>query len=193
MHTLAIALVLTCTPHALVDFALARWRAEPQVQVEDAYKWLYQATRGGEHAVPDEKMARDWLEQEWQTLGEPQKDEPLWQPLCPDGEIGRLNLRPFRARGGRKADLLAAFVDSSRNFSHDESSFIAAWNELGRRLKQRSRGRLAWRDWKLLDRQVRLAGYPAIHHSQPYAEARRPAYRVLTGVEAGKLIGGPGR
>ena len=190
MQMLAMALVLTCTPHALVDFAFALWRAEPQVRIEDSYKWIYQATRGGEHAVPDEQMARDWLEQEWRTLGEPQADEPLWQPLCPDGAIGRLNLRPFRARGGRIEDLSAAFVASSRNFRNDESSFIAAWNEFGRRLNQRARGSLAWRDWKLLDRKMRMAGYPAIHHSETYDKARRPSYRVITGEEARKLIAG---
>ena len=190
MRTLAMAVVLTCTPHALVDLALARWRAEPEVRIEDAYKWLYQATRGGEHAVPDEKMARDRLEQEWQTLGEPRTDEPLWQPLCPDGAIGRLNLRPFRARGGKMEDLLAAFVDSSRTLHTDESGFIATWNELGKRLKHSSRGRLTWRDWKTLDRKMRMAGYPAIHHSKTYDAARRPAYRVLTGEAARKLSAG---
>jgi hypothetical protein len=190
MHTLAIALALACAPQALVDFALARWRADPAVRIEDAYKWIYQVTRGGEHAIPDEKMARDWLEQEWATIGEPRADEPLWQPLCPDGAIGRLNLRPFRARGGKIQDLLAAFVVSSRNFRNDESNFRGAWNEFGRHLKRHPRGKLIWRDWKALDRKMRAAGYPAIHHSKTYDEARRPAYRVITGEEARKLIAG---
>src|SRR5436309_1724558 len=128
MQTLAVVFVLACTPHALIDFALTRWRTERQVRIEDAYKWTYQATRGGEHSMPDEKIAREWLEQEWQTLFEPQPNEPLWQPLCPDGEIGRLNLRPFRARGGRMEDLLTAFVESGRKFPNDESSFIDTWN-----------------------------------------------------------------
>jgi len=138
--------------------------------------------------MPDEKIAREWLEQEWQTLFEPQPNEPLWQPLCPDGEIGRLNLRPFRARGGRMEDLLTAFVESSRKFPNDESSFIDTWNELGQRLKQRSYGKLNWHDWKALDHKMRAAGYPAIHHSRVYQRQRRPAYRVLTGEIARGLV-----
>jgi len=185
--------LLGCTPQALVRFALAQWQTDPQVRIEDAYKWIYQATRGGEHAVPDEQMAQDWLDEEWRALGDPNPAEPLWQPLCPDGELGRLNLRAFRARGGKKEDLLAAFVRSSRSFRSDESHFIAAWNELGRQLKRRSYGGVSWRDWRRLDLKMRAAGYPAIHHSQIYQQNRQPSYRVLTGEEAQKLIGAVAR
>jgi len=193
MQTLAVVFMLACTPQAVVDFGLARWRTEPQIRMEDAYKWIFQATRGGEHAVPDEKMARDWLDQEWTTLDAPRPGEPLWEPLCPDGEIGRLNLRPFRSRGGSVENLSAAFVRSSREFRGDASSFVAGWNELGDRLKKRSQGNLTWRGWKILDRKMRPAGYPAIHHSKTYERQRRPAYRVLTAEEARKIISELGR
>src|SRR5207237_10655081 len=115
MPALAMVFLLGCTPQALVRFALAQWQTDPQVRIEDAYKWIYQSTRGGEHAMPDEQLARAWLDEEWQTLGDAEPDELLWQPLCAGGEIGRLNLLPFRARGGRKEDLLAAFVRSSQS------------------------------------------------------------------------------
>ena len=189
MPSLILILLLGCAPQALVKFALAQWHSDPQVRIEDSYKWIYQATRGGEHAMPDEQMARAWLDEEWQTLEEAKPDEPVWQPLCPGGEIGRLNLRPFRARGGRKEDLLAAFVRSSQSLRNDESNFIAAWNELGKRLKHQSYGKLDSRAWRILDRKMRAAGYPAIHHSKVYEEERQPAYRVLTGEEAKRLIG----
>ena len=67
----------------LLTFSLAAWQKEPEMRIEDAYKWLYQATRGGEHAVPDEDSARKWLDEEWATLGSPYKNEPEWEPLCP--------------------------------------------------------------------------------------------------------------
>lgn len=188
MLPLALIFLLGCTPQALVKFALAQWQTDSQIRIEDAYKWIYQATRGGEHAIPDEQLAKTWLDEEWKTLGKPDTGEPLWQRLCPNGEIGRLNLRAFRARGGQKEDLLAAFVRSSRNFRNDESQFIAAWNELGRRLRRRSYGKLSWRDWRALDRKMSTAGYLAIHHSKNYEQERRPAYRVLTGEEAWRLI-----
>lgn len=187
MRSLAIALVLISTPNELLDFAIPQWTAKSEIRIEDAYKWLYQATRGGEHAIPDEESARDWLESEWQTLAEPKPNEPLWQPLSPEGEIVRLNLRPFRARGGRMDELLAAFVESSRRFDNNQANFKTAWKELGKRLKQKPIGALNWKDWRELDRKMRLSGYPAIHHSESFNRECQPAYRILTGEAARKL------
>jgi len=52
MNVLALTLLLSCLPSALIDFALPKWKADKNVRIEDAYKWTFQATRGGEHAVP---------------------------------------------------------------------------------------------------------------------------------------------
>ncbi len=98
MNFLALTLLLSCLPSALIDFALPKWKADRNVRIEDAYKWTFQATRGGEHAVPDTGSARKWMMGEWESLTE--KTEPIWEPLCKGDEIGRLNLRPFKARGG---------------------------------------------------------------------------------------------
>ena len=168
-------------------FFLAQARAEPEVRVADAYKWLVHATRGGEHAVASAFAARQWLDQEWATLGPPQPDEPLWVPLADDGRIGRLNLRPYRAQGGAPEPLLAAFLASAESFDASPARFRAAWNALGRELKKQPVGHLTAEDWRRLDREMRALGYPALHHSPEYEQARHPAYRVLTAMEARKL------
>ena len=168
-------------------FFLAQARAEPEVRVADAYKWLVHATRGGEHAVASAFAARQWLDQEWATLGPPQPDEPLWVPLADDGRIGRLNLRPYRAQGGAPEPLLAAFLASAESFDASPARFRAAWKALGRALKMNPQGHLTYSDWRRLDREMRAQGYPACHHSPEYEQARHPAYRVLTAMEARKL------
>ena len=168
-------------------FFLAQARAEPEVRVADAYKWLVHATRGGEHAVASAFAARQWLDQEWASLGPPQPDEPLWVPLADDGRIGRLNLRPYRAQGGAPEPLLAAFLASAESFDASPARFRAAWKALGRALKQNPQGYLTYSDWRRLDREMRAQGYPALHHSPEYEQARHPAYRVLTAMEARKL------
>ena len=182
-------LLVSCStaPDPDAAFFLAQARAEPEVRVADAYKWLVHATRGGEHAVADGFAVRKWLENEWATLGPPQPDEPLWVPLTADGRIGRLNLRPYRAQGGAPEPLLAAFLASAESFDASPSRFRAAWNALGRALKQNSQGYLTYSDWRRLDREMRAKGYPACHHSPEYEQARHPAYRVLTAMEARKL------
>lgn len=188
MQSLAVIIFLSCLPSMLIDFALPQWKKDRQFQIEDAYKWIYQATRGGEHAIPDKEMARQYLEGEWQKLGKPEPNEQIWEPLCSDGEIGRLNLRPFRVGGGQANDLLDAFVQSSQDFKNDESNFIAAWNELGKRLKSKSSGNLNGRAWSKLNQKMKAENYPAIHHSQIFEQSRHPAYRILTKENAHKLI-----
>ncbi len=188
MSILATVLLLSCLPTALIDFALPKWKTDKNVRIDDAYKWTYQATRGGEHAVPDTDSPRKWLANEWNTMGTAAKEVAVWQPLCPGGEIGRLNLRPFKTKGGEADDLLDAFLASSREYRSDGANFIAAWNELGKRLKKKSYGALNYKDWSTLDTAMKARNYPAVHHSETYNQALQPAYRILTLTEYKKLL-----
>lgn len=183
-----MVIIVLCPHESLVEFAAGRWQNDPDARIEDAYKWLYQATRGGEHAVPDKHSARQWLQREWQSLGEPLPNEKIWEPLRPDGKIGRLNLRPFRAKGGKQEDLLAAFLESAKSFKGTHSEFQTAWADLGTQLKKQSIGKITWNEWKRLDGEMRAKNYPAVHHSREYNEARSPAYRVLTNSASEKLL-----
>ncbi|MCA1589437.1 MAG: hypothetical protein LC734_03410, partial [Acidobacteria bacterium] len=181
-------LLLACTPSALPDFAIPKWRADKGVRIEDAYKHIYQATRGGEHAAPDRQSANAWLANEWKGLAAPAIDEPMWEPLCPDGRIGRLNLRPFKAREGKADELLEAFLVSAGEYRPDGAAFTNAWAGLGKRLKRKKIGKLDHKGWARLDAEMKKKNYPAIHHSSEYNKAHRPAYRILTAERAGKLI-----
>ncbi|HYN41486.1 MAG TPA: hypothetical protein VE129_06920 [Thermoanaerobaculia bacterium] len=173
---------------ALAGFARKALAEEPAAGVEDAYKWLFQAARGGEHAAPSEEAARTWLEKEWAALGPPLPGEPLVAPLRPDGAVVRLNLRPFKAAGGDPNALLGAFLSSARSFVPDPGLFVAAWRAYGR--GPSGGGANGWDAgaFEELDSSSEKAGWPARHHSRGYAEARQPAYRVLTGKEADRLV-----
>jgi len=175
----------------VLDWAIQQWKREPQIRIEDAYKWLFHATLGGEHAVHDLAMVRDWLHQEWRGLSKPLKGESLFLFLTPDRKLVRLNLRPYKAMGGTEASVLRMFVQSAKAFKADRKSFVREWTALGERLRAHPLGYLRWSEWTRLDRDTRPKGYPAIDHSAEYEEAARPAYRVVLDkfleVRAGKL------
>lgn len=173
---------------ALARFAWKALRNEPAAEAEDAYKWLFQAARGGEHAAPSEGSARAWLLKEWATLGPARPGEPLVVPLRPDGAVVRLNLRPYRDAGGGGDALLAAFLASARSFRPDPALFVEAWRKLGELLSGERHGKVSPAAFDELDRASEGLGWPARHHSRGYAEAHAPAYRVLTGDEAGRLV-----
>jgi hypothetical protein len=183
-------LLVSCSsaPDPDAEFFLAQAAADPELRIADAYKWLFHAARGGEHAIQNEFAVRQWLDREWETLGPPQPGEPLWLPLAADGGVGRLNLRPYRAQGGAPEPLLAAFLAGAQSFDADPARFRAAWRALGRALKSRPQGHLTYFEWKRLDREMRAKDYPAVHHSPEYEQARQPAYRVLPVAEARKLM-----
>ena len=188
MSFLALAIVLACTPTALLDFAIPKWKADKAVRIEDTYKWLYQATRGGEHAAPHRDGAKQWLDGEWSSLEATKKEEKLIDPLCPDGEIVRVNLRKFKASGGTENDILDAFLASSAEYRATADQFTAAWFELGKRLKKKGFGQITPSAWKRLDAEMRARNYPGVHHSDDYNNLRKPAYRIVTKTEADKLI-----
>ena len=179
--------MFSTTPAILIDFALPKWEADPNVRIEDAYKWVFQATRGGEHMAPSRENAAKALEIEWRNA-EPAADvEAIWEPLCSCETIGRLNIRPFKARGGQSDDLVEAFLTSSRSFTAPPEALFNAWNEFGNRLKCQPGTRLDYDNWSSLDAALRTKSYPAIHHSMDYRGARRPSYRVLTSVSLQRL------
>lgn len=188
MSLLGTILILACLPQALLDFAMPKWKADESVRIDDAYKYLYQATHGGEHAAPSREAAKKWLDSEWMEMGDEPKGENLWQPLCPGGELGRLNLRPFKRTQGKPNLLLEAFMSSAEQFEPDTISFLQAWGMLGKRLKIESIGRLSLDDWIKFDHKMKEQSYPAVRHSDDYSKANKPAYRVLTREQAHWLI-----
>ena len=183
-------LLCTCarSPGPDAEFCLQQARAESEWRIDDAAKWIVHATRGGEHAIQNEFAARQWLQTEWASLGPPQPNEPLWIPLTPDGRIGRLNLRPFKAQGGDLDALHAAFLAGARSFDADPARFRRTWRSFGRLLAAAPQGHLTRAEWKRLDRDWRANGYPAIHHSPEYTVACQPAYRVLPLAQARLLL-----
>lgn len=172
----------------LLTFCLKIWETDPEMRIEDAYKWLFHATRGGEHAVRDAEGPRHWLDREWATLGKPLPEEPLLVTLRPDGKVLRLNLRPYRAHDGSKEEVLRAFVESANRFKADTHDFVRTWHRLGDMLRRESQQALTAAEWQRLDRETAPHSYPAISHSANYEKVRKPAYRVLISTEVRTLI-----
>jgi len=177
---LPIVAMSLLAPQSLLDFSLNAWKQDKEMRIQDAYKWLYHATLGGEHAVTSDEGPRRWMDAEWPTLTEPIKNEPLVVKLRPDGKLIRVNLRPFRDAGGDKEKLLQAFVASAKQFHADRSEFVREWAALGSFLKGKGKWqKLSYDGWQKLDAETKKQGYPAIDHSADYEKATKPAYRVM--------------
>ncbi|MGB9722741.1 MAG: hypothetical protein ACP5OO_03965 [Chloroflexia bacterium] len=159
---------------SLIAGHLARHRAMAPC---DVYKLLYQGVLGPEHLVASADFD-DRLRAEYAALPA-EANEPLWEEVRPDGELGRINLRPFKARGGDLERLLAACRKTAGQIWGTVEELREVW---ARFVEQCQSG--LWEEFPLPEVRALAAwleeqGYPAVHHSPAYRAANRPAYRLL--------------
>ena len=95
----------------LLDQHIQRY---PRMELVDVYKLLHQAAMGPGHAVDDPASARDKLEAEVAQLGEG-PDDPIADPISPDGKLARIHLRPYLAAGHSASVLANAFVQTGHS------------------------------------------------------------------------------
>jgi hypothetical protein len=150
----------------------------PALAVRDVYKLLYQGVRGPEHIVPsgEEFVAR--LREEYAAVPAA-ADGPVWEAVRPDGLLGRLNLRPFKARGGRLEQLVEACLDTAAHAWGTAEELRAAWTAFAALCQEGRWGELRAAEVRAFTRWLEEQGWPAVHHSAGYREAYRPAYRLL--------------
>lgn len=172
-----------CSEETIARFApVVSWHVAryPDLEVEDVYKLLHQSVAGPAHAIEDPDVARQWLDREWNGLGVPLEDEEMYEPLSSDGRLVRVNLRPWRAAGRAPESVLNAFVRTAGTLPSDTAKIRTELDAIAG-----CADRIA-ADLGLSADAIHtffsdraLEGYPAIHHSEIYERAHRPAYRVV--------------
>jgi hypothetical protein len=149
----------------------------PRMELVDVYKLLHQSAMGPGHAIDDPADARAKLVAEVANLGEGPED-PIADPISPDGKMARVHLRPYFAAGHTANVLVDAFVQTGRTYPaapEKLEKFCACLGDLA------AAGGIPFsRDE--VERYIQsISGraYPVVHHSDAYRAAYRPAYRVV--------------
>ena len=159
----------------LIEEHIAR---HPAMEPCDVYKLLYQGVLGPEHLVasPEDFAAR--LRAEYEAVS-PGEAEPLWESVHPNGELMRLNLRPFKARGGDVEQLTTACLQTAERTGGTLKELQAAWVTFVELCRARRWAVfplpeiLTFSDW------LEERDYPPVHHSAGYKKASKPAYRLV--------------
>ena len=149
----------------------------PQMQIVDLYKLLYQAALGSEHAVRDEQAVCDWLERELAEMGAG-PDDPLFDPLSPDGQILRLHLRPYLRAGKNPDTLLQAFIRTANEW-HGSPEKLKQYGATAAQVAQAGIGSIRREEIEAYFAKMEVQGFPAMHHSAVYKRLYRPAYRLV--------------
>ncbi|MFH1195449.1 MAG: hypothetical protein V1720_07030 [bacterium] len=162
---------------AMKEILLKELDKHLHLRVDDVYKFIHQASFGSEHAVKDTSGVRKWMDREIAGLDYSINDE-LIDTLSSDGRIVRINLRPYLKAGYNPEILLTAFIETANNFRGSIETFKSYWavaEELA------SEGKYLFDKEgmiKLFDEMSEF-GFPAVHHSEEYADEYKPAYRVV--------------
>lgn len=152
-------------------------RRYPEWALDDLYKLIHQAAMGSEHALRDESAARESLAQELDQA-DGGTNEPLVDPISPDGRIVRVHLRPFARLALRQESLLQAFIRTAKEIIPSVEclgEYAAAAGGLA------EAGMLGFARSQLAAflSEMQAHGYPAVHHSPAYERLYRPAYRIV--------------
>lgn len=153
-------------------------RLHRSLGIEDVYKLLFQGVLGVGHILRDNERAWTWLVEEFEGVeAEGFPDEPLLERVSVDGEVVRVNLRPFKRLGLSLKGLFKVMLKSAQRIEEDKERFVELWKRFIKLVRE---GRLDFDYEHLLefDGNVKAAGYPAVHHSREYAEVNKPAYRI---------------
>jgi hypothetical protein len=149
----------------------------PSMQLQDFYKLLHQAALGSEHAVRDEQAARDWFMRELADMGTG-PDDPLLEPISPDGQVLRIHLRPYLRTGKDPATLLQAFIRTANEW-HGSTEKLKEYAAAAASMTLPNMGKFSPEEIKAYFAKMETQGFPAVHHSEVYERLYRPAYRVV--------------
>src|SRR4030042_1109453 len=98
----------------------------PAMEPADIYKLLYQGVLGPEHLIASPEAFAARLRVEYGTVP-PDEAELLWEAVRPDGALGRVNLRPFKAGGGDVERLIDACLETAGRTWGTPAELRAAW------------------------------------------------------------------
>jgi hypothetical protein len=157
----------------LVDHAMRY----PLMLKADLYKLIHQAALGSAHAVRDRQAALDSLQGEASDLGAG-PDDPLLDPISPDGQILRVHLRPYLQAGKDLETLLQAFIRTANEWQGSITN-LKEYGAIAVRVAETWAGPTRQKDIADYFAGMELQGFPCLHHSKEYNRLYRPAYRVI--------------
>jgi hypothetical protein len=160
----------------------------PRMELADIYKLLHQAATGAAHAATKSSTgaahAASAIATARQALADEVREiaagpaEPIIDLISPDGQLARVHLRAYVAAGHDIEALAQAFVATAQQRPPERDKLERFCGCLG---DFAATGELAFDPERVRAyfAQIVAAGYPAVHHSDVYRSAYRPAYRVV--------------
>lgn len=156
------------------ELLLNHYTAYPRLEVADIFKFIFQSAFGCEHLVSSEERALNYIKAELERIKD---DESAPRIDALDGDYSRVHLSCLSDEV--TPEVLAKYFCLSAKVEEGAKEKLIEKIAVARELIADGTIPLSLSDFDELHARWREAGYPAIHHSDSFREAYRPAYRVI--------------
>ena len=159
-------------------------KMRPAMEVVDVYKLLFQGVYGVGHILTGD--AKSYLFDEAVKIKvQDHPEETLVESVSPDGEIIRVNLRPFLRKKLSLTILFEAMMRST--VDGDAKLFLERWKAYVNLVET---GELPFSKLEVeeLDMKINPNHIQPMHHSQKYRNEYYPSYRVVKRSEFNNLV-----
>ena len=140
----------------------------------DMIKLCYQAAFGAEHLLGDPAAAQAYFDREFASATD--AAQPLYEAISLD--CCRVNLSAWKARGLPAAWLFRLFAESAAGTTGAQATFERLLREADA-LCAAGQAPFSPEDWAAALGAYWRDGGGAVHHSEAYRAAERPAYRLV--------------
>lgn len=162
----------------------------PSMEPQDVYKLLFQAVYGAEHLLQDKTAAYAYFQKEYESV--PAEEELLYEQIQEDRY--RVNLRAWKKRGLPAEWLFRMFTGSveqqllqktpgqgGRRQEEILQNTFREYAEIAKEAVREGAFAFSGKDFSEYTEKYNETGPRAVHHSERYRAAEKPAYRVVTG------------
>ena len=156
------------------ELLLNHYAAYPRLEVADIFKFIFQSAFGCEHLVSSEERALNYIKAELERIKD---DESAPRIDALDGDYSRVHLSCLSDEV--TPEVLAKYFCLSAKVEEGAKEKLIEKIAVARELIADGTIPLSLSDFDELHARWREADYPAIHHSDSFREAYRPAYRVI--------------
>lgn len=160
---------------SLIPYLTEQLRTHPSMTPQDIAKLCYQAAHGAEHLLSDLDRARGYLRREFEATAA-DAGIPLIEPIS--DAVARVNIAAWKARGLSPDTLFDLFAATATVSGEGDARLVEYLAEAEVLLTQ-AETRISPEDWQAFSAWYAQNGRPAIHHSEAYRQAEKPAYRIV--------------
>ena len=159
-----------------IEYLREQAAKHPSTEPIDVIKLCYQAAFGAEHLLEDREAAFRYLVEEYDQV-QPDEREPLYEAIS-EG-VCRVNLRAWKSRNLPIEWLFFMFVETDVQPSQGGREMFQEYLRDAGKLAQENVFGFRRENWEEF-----LKDYPekepvAVHHSEMYRQAEKPAYRLV--------------